>query len=86
MGLMRKENLRFKFAPMKHPFKILGLLIIAAGILYKAWPDDTVRDHNPMTGGGESHEGHDHEHLDPPTLKEIEESIESVPLDRTPVE
>lgn len=71
---------------MKHPFKIIGLLIIVAAAIYAMWPDHTVKDHNPKTGEGAPGEEHLHEHLDAPTLNEIEESIETAPLEKTPVE
>ncbi len=53
---------------MKHPFKIIGLLIIVAAIVYAAWPNHTVKDHDPITGKGAPGEEHAHEHLDPPEV------------------
>ena len=65
---------------MKSPYKIIGLAIIGGVALYAAWPTETVRDHDPVTGEGVP--GHDHDHAVSPD-PEIPEKAETD--DRIPV-
>ena len=56
---------------MKHPFKIIALIIFAACVVYIAWPKHTVKSHDPVTGEGlpGGHTADDgHGHLEPAPL------------------
>ena len=75
---MKTVSFRFKNTLMKHPFKTIALIILAACVVYIAWPKDTVRNHDPATGEGlpGGHDEHDgHGHLKPtPLITPVEEA------------
>ncbi len=65
---------------MKRPYKTIALFIFAACVVYAAWPKETVKGHNPATGGGipsghSPDDGHGHGHLEPaPLVSPVEEA------------